>query len=78
MKMSWMNLILMIGKATSRKEDMGTPWAQIKHKSSDWDDYLNERMRREDAAVAAKFSAYKNLGRGHLLGHLVKGWRNEE
>ena len=43
-----------------------------------WDDFLNERMRREDNAVALKFSAYKHLGRGHLLGYLVKGWRNEE
>jgi len=43
-----------------------------------WDDYLNERMRREDTAVAAKFSYYKNLGRGHLRGDLVKGWRNED
>lgn len=43
-----------------------------------WDDFLNERMRREDAAVAVKFAYYKSLGRGHMRGELVKGWRNEE
>lgn len=56
-----------------------TPWSQIKFKQDkDWDDFLNDRMRREDTAVASKFFAYKHLGRGHLLGHLVKGWRNED
>ena len=37
-----------------------------------WDDFLNERMRKEDSAVAAKFAAYVHLGRGHLRQDLCK------
>jgi hypothetical protein len=55
-----------------------TPWREIKYKSLDWVEYLNRRMRKEDEAVAARFAAYKHLGRGHLYGNLIKGWRSED
>jgi hypothetical protein len=31
-----------------------------------WDDFLAERMRREDEYIRRKFSRYAYLGRGHL------------
>jgi hypothetical protein len=55
-----------------------TPWAQIKFKMKDWEDFLNERMRREDEAVKLKFSYYASLGRGHMRHDLIKGWRDED
>ncbi len=56
-----------------------TPWAQIKHKRLvSWEDFLNERKRKEDEAIKQKFFPYRHLGTGHLRHDLVKGWRDEE
>lgn len=37
-----------------------------------WDDFLRERMRREDEYVARKFARFANLGRGHLRTDIVR------
>lgn len=56
-----------------------TPWTQIKFKQDKtWDDFLNERMRREDEAVKLKFSYYASLGRGHMRTDLIRGWKAED
>lgn len=37
-----------------------------------WDDFLKERMRREDEAVRLRYVYYTNLGRGHLRQDICK------
>lgn len=39
-----------------------------------WNDYVEQRQKKEDESVAAKFVPYKHLGRGHLFPHLCRSY----
>lgn len=41
-------------------------------KMQDWEDFLRERMRKEDESVAQKFASWAYLGRGHLRTDLCR------